>query len=319
MAVIINSKNDKSALPEQLRKLLPYKISDEIKRRIPPYCQIEEIRLRCDRYASVTSEGRNILLSCELTRDDRDSFLAAICDNSLYAHRETINNGYITLSGGIRVGICGRATIDGGRLLGVYDVSSMNIRIPHAATSVGEPICRLIRERKEARGVLIYAPPGEGKTTLLRGVCLRMSGGENPLRVCVIDTRGEIASFVSDKRLCLDVMSGYPRGLGIDIATRTMSPELIVCDEIGDVCEADAIISAQNSGVPFVASAHGSSLRGLLMRTAIARLHEARVFFSYVGIRRAGKGDFRYTVSDWEEADAILRGSWSDSCAFGGA
>ena len=317
MAVIINSKIDKNILPEQLEKILPYKISDEIKRRIPHYCQIEEIRLRCDRYASVTSEGKNVLLSHSLTREDMDTFLATICDNSLYAHRETINNGYITIAGGIRVGICGRATVDGGRLLGVYDVSSMNIRIPHTIKNVGEPVCRLLRAEGEARGVLVYAPPGEGKTTLLRAVCARMSGGERARRVCVIDTRGELAASLFDERLCLDVLSGYPRGLGIDIATRTMSPELIVCDEIGDEREADAIISAQNSGVPFVASAHSDSVENLLMRTAILRLHRSRVFSSYVGIRRAGNGDFRYTVTDWEDADEILHGSGCASCASG--
>ncbi len=319
MAVIINSETPGRTLPATLQKVLPYKLSDEIRRRIPIGLQIEEIRLRADRYASVTAEGKNIVLSYALTRDEMDSFLTAICDNSLYAHRETINNGYITLDGGIRVGICGRATVDGGRLLGVYDVSSMNIRIPHDIRRAGEPICRMLRTRTEGRGVLVYAPPGEGKTTLLRAVCSKMAGGESPWRVCVIDTRGELAASLFERRLCLDVLSGYPRGLGIDIATRTMSPELIVCDEIGDVSEAEAIISAQNSGVPFIASAHGDSIESLLMRTAVARLHAARVFSAYVGIKRAGNGDFRYTVSEWEEADAILHGSRSDSYTSGRA
>lgn len=314
MAVIINSEMKKQALPASLEKLLPYRLSDEIRRQIASPSQIEEIRLRRERYASVTVGGKNILLSYALTRAEMDNFLAAICDNSLYAHRETINSGYITLDGGIRVGICGRASIDGGRLLGIYDVSSMNIRIPHAIRNVGEPVCRLLRTSSEGRGVLVYAPPGEGKTTLLVAVCSKMAGGDKPHRVCVIDTRGEIAASLFDKRLCLDVLSGYPRGLGIDIATRTMSPQLIVCDEIGDVNEAEAIISAQNSGVPFVASAHGDNVHSLLMRTGIARLHNARVFCAYVGIKREGNGDFRYTVTDWEGADAILHGSGSNSC-----
>ena len=312
MAVTINSKMAKKGLPEALERILPYKLLDEIRRSVPDVFLIEEIRLRRDRCASVTIGGKNILLSTVLTKPEMENFLCEICDHSLYAHRETINCGYVTLEGGIRVGICGRASIDGGKLLGVYDVSSMNIRIPHAIKNVGESVCRLLRTKRDGRGVLIYAPPGEGKTTLLTSIALKMAGGERPKRVCVIDTRGELAASLRDRELCLDVLSGYPRGLGIDIATRTMSPELIVCDEIGDTHEAEAIISAQNSGVPFVASAHADNVEGLLRRTAIARLHGARVFFAYIGIKRA-VGDFIYTVNEWEEADAIFHGSGSDS------
>ena len=313
MAVIINSETCKRGLPPSLERILPYKLTDEIRRRVGDLSRIEEIRLRSGRCASVTLDGRNVMLSSVLSGEEMSNFLTAICDNSLYAHRETINSGYLTLEGGIRVGICGRASIDDGRLLGVYDVSSMNIRIPHAIRNVGEPLCRMLREASDGRGILVYAPPGVGKTTLLSAVTSKMAGGDAPRRVCVIDTRGELAATLKDKQLCLDVLSGYPRGLGIDIATRTMSPELIVCDEIGDANEAEAIISAQNSGVPFIASAHAEDVSGLLMRTAIARLHGARVFFAYVGIKRAA-GDFRYTVTDWEEADAILNCSRSNTC-----
>ena len=105
------------------------------------------------------------------------------------------------------------------------------------------------------------------------------------------------------------MLSGYPRGLGIEIATRTLNAQLIACDEIGADCEAEAIISAQNSGVPFVATAHADSISGLVKRSAILKLHKAGIFGRYVGIRRTDDGIFRYTVSDWEEADAILHGN----------
>ena len=314
MAVIITSEQSRSALPKSVEKILPYKLLDEIRKRIVNLDRIEEIRLRANRYASLTADGKNILLSYVLTSEEMERVLVSVCDGSLYAHRETINSGYITLEGGVRVGICGRARFEGGNILGVYDVSSMNIRIPHLIRNVGELICRLLRSRKG--GVLIYAPPGEGKTTLLSSVCSKMAGGDVPWRVCVIDTRGELSATLFDRRLCLDILSGYPRGIGIEIATRTMSPELITCDEIGDVREAEAIISAQNSGVPFIASAHADNVGSLLMRTAIARLHSARVFFAYVGIKRAGNGDFRYTVNYWEEADAILHGGGGNTCGI---
>ena len=95
-----------------------------------------------------------------------------------------------------------------------------------------------------------------------------------------------------------------------------MNAQLVVCDEIGDSCEAEAIISAQNCGVPLVASAHADSISGLLRRTGIARLHSASVFAYYVGIKRQGSELF-YTVSSWEDADDIIKnGGGIDSSAL---
>ena len=310
MAIVINAQRENQAIPRELLSILPYRLSDEI-RRVAGEEHVEEIRLRCDRYASVTIKNRSIMLSCILCRDEMNAFLSSICKNSLYAYKDTINNGYVTLHSGIRVGVCGRATIDNGQILGVYDISSMNIRIPMTIRRLGEPVCKILRSQKDGRGVLIYAPPGEGKTTLIASACAKMAGGEQPLRVCAVDTRGELSGVLSDKSLCLDILSGYPRGLGIEIATRTMNAQLIVCDEIGDVSEANAIISAQNSGVPFLATAHADNLRGLLSRTPVRMLHDAGVFGAYVGIKRSDSGEIRYTVNSWEEADAALYGGRS--------
>ena len=132
----------------------------------------------------------------------------------------------------------------------------------------------------------------------------------------MIDTRGELAFSLSGERLCLDILSGYPRDIGIEIATRTMSSQLIVCDEIGGVGEAEAIIAAQNCGVPFLASAHAENAGELLRRTGIAKLHAARIFGCYVGIKRRGVGDFTYTVTEWEEADLALQSCGSDTDNF---
>ncbi len=315
MAVKINSDIKKDILPQSLGRILPYRLSDEIRRVGVRHSRIEEIRLRCGYAASLTLENRNIMLDTVLSRDELDKILCAICEDSLYAHSETLGKGYITLEDGIRVGICGRAAIEGDKVIGIYDVSAMNIRIPKGILRVGEPICDMLRAFGKTRGVLIYSAPGEGKTTLLRSVTAKMASGEDALRVCVIDTRGELSFSLSGERMCIDILSGYPRGLGIEIATRTMNAQLIVCDEIGDTNEAESIVASQNCGVPFLASAHAESVGSLLMRTPIRRLHEARVFGAYVGIKRK-HDDFVYKITDWEEADAILQniGSGDSSC-----
>lgn len=290
----------KRALADEVPKLilsaLPYRLVDEIRSRWTGE-RLEEIRVRRGRRASLTLSGRNLMLDTILDGTEIDGTLTGMCSGSLYAYSDTINRGYISLPGGVRVGVCGRANCEGERMIGVHEISSLVIRIPHKASRVGEPICELLREFDRTRGVLIYSPPGVGKTTLLRGVISLLSSGERPLRTAVVDTRGELTFSVGGGDLCVDVLSGYPRALGIEIATRTLSAEVIVCDEIGDYTEAMALVSSHNCGVPLIASAHAGSVDELLRRTGIMLLHEANLFGAYVGIRRSHGMDFEYNIT----------------------
>ena len=304
--VIFERKKREALLPEMVSTLLPYRLVDEI--RAAGVSVIEEIRLRSGRAVSLTTPRGNVMLGTVLSRMELEAVLQSACDGSLYAHSETLCQGYVTLAGGIRIGVCGRATVEAGQILGVYGVTGLNIRLPGIHRRVGAPVCRLLREGRGDGGVLIYSAPGVGKTTLLRSVAAQMAGGGHPWRVVVVDTRGEIAPFLESPGLCVDVLSGYPKPEGIGIACRTMNAQLIVCDEIGGCEEAEAIVAAQNCGVPFVVTAHAASIEGLLRRSAILALHKARVFSHYVGIeRRVEGGDFLYTIRDWEEADVGIQ------------
>ena len=290
-------------VPAIILNALPYRLVDEIG-SIYDGSRIEEIRLRRGRQASLTVMGANRMLSVALEGGEIDAVLSQLCSGSLYAYSDTINQGYVALSGGIRVGVSGSAAREGDRVIGIREISSLVIRIPHRTPRVGEPICALVNRFSLGKGVLIYSPPGVGKTTLLRGVIARLAGGTNPLRTAVIDTRGELSFSTDGSELCVDVLSGYPRALGIDIATRTLGAQVIVCDEIGDYEEAMALVSSHNCGVPLVASAHAASVEELLMRTGLRLLHEARIFGAYVGIERDGNMNFRYKVKYWEDCRA---------------
>lgn len=282
-------------IPSLVLSALPYRLVEEIRGRWTGE-RIEEIRLRRGRRSSLTFSGRNLMLDTVLDGAEIDGVLTGMCSGSLYAYSDTINRGYISLPGGVRVGVCGRAGCEGERMLGVNEISSLAVRIPHKAARVGEPVCRLLREFGGNRGVLIFSPPGVGKTTLLRGVISLLASGDRPLRTAVVDTRGELTFSIGGSDLCIDVLSGYPRGLGIEIATRTLSAQVIVCDEIGDYVEAMALVSSHNCGVPLIASAHAGSVEELLRRTGIMLLHEADIFGAYVGIKRDRSGDFIYDV-----------------------
>lgn len=298
-------------LPKFLADILPSAVVREIWRYAPQGCgNVEEIRLRADRVASLTIDGHNVMTSLVMTARELFSLLTHMCGGSLYAYSDGINQGFLTLPDGVRVGVAGHASCEGGRVIGLTDITSLCIRLPHRHRAVGREIydllCSMERASGTPQGVLIYAPPGVGKTTLLRGVVTALAGGDHPRRTVVIDTRGELTFAIDAQHLCLDVLTGYPRPLGVEIATRTLGAQVIVCDEIGDCEEAVALTAAQGGGVPLVATAHAGHIGELLRRRGIRLLHDARLFGAYVGIRRDGQGDFIYQTTRWEEADRDL-------------
>jgi stage III sporulation protein AA len=134
----------------------------------------------------------------------------------------------------------------------------------------------------------------------------------------VVDTRGELGFDTEGRGLCLDILKGYPRARGVEIATRTLSAQVIICDEIGDTDEAMSMVSAHHGGVPLVASAHGGSLPELLRRTGIRLLHESGLFGAYVGIRRDGHGGFTYRVHTHGTAEGVLAGQYAAGLAVAG-
>ncbi len=295
-----------SNIPEFIRFALPERVRRDIEEAAAKQKRVEEIRLHCGRRVTLTSSGKNIPTSAVLTRQEIDRTLTRLCEGSVYAFRDTIAEGYIGLRGGVRVGVCGRAALSGGKICGVYDIDTLVLRIPHPSPSLGAEIAELIRKSRFTGGVLIYSPPGIGKTTLLRSLAKMMSSGEHAVRVSVIDTRGELGYSLGEPGLCLDILSGYPKHIGISIASRTLSPQLIICDEIGSRAEAEAICEAQGCGVPLIATAHASSVRELLGRSGMGILHRSGCFSAYVGISRSGEFGFSYEICKREDADVAF-------------
>lgn len=288
-------------LPSPLFEVLPLHLVDALRRCGAPCA--EEVRLHADRFSFVTAMGRSYRVSVRLSKGELGEILRRLCGGSLYAYQESIRRGYLPFEGGIRVGVCGRAALEEDKVIGISEISGLVVRIPHRIELSATPLLNRLRHKGSyLRGLLLYAPPGAGKTTLLRAVAREASSPEYGLRTVVVDTREELSYGLEGEKLQLNVLVGYPRRLGIEIAVRCLGAQLIVCDEIGDEGDSEAILSAANCGVPLVASTHAMRIEELLLRPCIARLHAARVFESYVGVERNTQNCFLYRFTSWEEA-----------------
>lgn len=298
---IIERKSKRELLPQALKDLLPPRLCEGI-----AACgagQAEEIRIHAGRLSTVTCGGRNYATGVLLSEKEVADLFSAMCGGSIYAYQSKICNGYITLLGGIRVGVCGRAAVDGGKVVGVGEISGLTIRLPHCHRVSATPIMNVLREARGVGGVLIFSPPGVGKTTCLREAAREAANPEGGKRTVIVDARAEFSGTLEGEGLLLDILVGYPPEVGIDIAVRTLGAELIICDEIGTEAEALAILSAANRGVPILASAHARTFSELLARPGIRQLHRAKIFAAYAGLSRNSLGGFDYVIRSREEAD----------------
>ena len=254
---------------------------------------ISEIRIRADHRIRVTVGGREYLADCIMTAGEIGELVFSLCGSSMYAHADTINRGYISLPHGIRVGVCGHAVTDGGKITAVRSFSSLCIRIPRRCPGAGQAISDALSDCDVCSGVLVYSPPGVGKTTALREYC----AAERDRRIAVIDTRSELGFAAADSPCC-DILDGYPRSVGIECALRSLAPDVIVCDEIGSDADKAALMSCAEAGVSFVCSAHGSDADGIMKRSVIAECFAAGLFDALIGLKRDENGnvtaDVRY-------------------------
>ncbi len=226
-----------------------------------------------------------------------------LSDSSFYAIEEELRRGYITLPGGHRAGLSGRAVLSHGEIKNIKDISSINIRIARPIRGLAAPLLdRLLDQQRRIHHTLIVSQPRGGKTTLLRDLTRTLSNGEDilPLRVGIVDERSELAAMrhgIAQLPIGIrsDVMDGCPKAEGINILIRSMGPEAIVCDEIGRPEDADAILEAINTGVKMICSAHAGSAEEILSRPVLKKLLAEKAFERIILLsRREGPGTLEW-------------------------
>lgn len=214
-----------------------------------------EIRLRTGQPIVLETTRGRFLLDRKATPEEIADCIKSFCHYSLHSYERELREGFITLKGGHRAGFCGSAVLHGDRIDMVKNISSINIRIAREIPGAAEPLEQTVFD-SDFRGLLIVGKPMSGKTTVLRDLC-RIIG--NSRKLAVIDTRSEIAATYNgvpqnDVGVHTDVLNGYPRSEGMEIAVRTLSPEYIACDEITG--EHDFTTLCLGAGVKLIFTAH---------------------------------------------------------------
>lgn len=210
-----------------------------------------------------------------VSESDIKHIFQAICDNSVYAYTEEIRQGFITVAGGHRFGFVGRASVSNGAIEGFREISSVNVRIAHEIVGAANNIMSKIVDNGRVRNTIIISPPNMGKTTLLRDIARQVSN--SGIKVAIADDRGEIAAVYkgvpqNDVGINTDVIDNAPKGEAIVLLLRSMSPQVIISDEISTHSDANAVLQALGTGAAVIASAHGDDLESVRSRETLKSL-----------------------------------------------
>ncbi len=281
---------------------------------------LEEIRLRADKPLVLQNYVREWFIGSDglpsskpsgsfiVTREDIKATIELMSENSIYAYQDEIKNGFITIRGGHRVGLAGRVVLDGAFVKNIKDISGLNIRLSNQIFGCASRVLRyLIKNSNDIYNTLIISPPQCGKTTILRDIARSLGNGIPELgfggvKVAIVDERSEIAACLkgvpqNDVGLRTDVLDGCPKNIGMKMMIRSMSPNVIITDEIGNDGDREAVHNVLNAGVRIITTAHGYNISELKSRKEVLMLVEDKVFERYIVLDDSdGPGSIREIV-----------------------
>ena len=266
---------------EEVYKMLPDNIKNNVKEFLVLE-EVQEIRIKIGKPIIIVLSFQEKILDYIATKDDLRYMISKISNYSLYAFEEEIKQGYITLKGGHRVGLAGECVISKGEVRTIKNISSLNIRICKEIVGASNKVMRLITENNRVYNTLIVSPPKCGKTTILRDISRNLSNGMYQInlkgkKVTIVDERSEIAACYNgipqmNVGIRTDVLDNIPKAIGMIMAIRSLSPEVLICDEIGTDSDLEALNMAFNSGVNIIVTVHGYDIDDIYNRRIFKEL-----------------------------------------------
>ncbi|WP_035290157.1 stage III sporulation protein AA [Clostridium sp. KNHs214] len=266
--------------------------------------KLQEIRIRIGKPIILGINNNEFLKDYIPKEEELKSIVQRFSSYSLYAFDEEIRQGYITIKGGHRIGICGSCVVEKDRIKTIKNISSINIRICRQIKGCADKIMPFLIEQGDIMNTIIISPPKCGKTTLIRDITRNVSNGIKGMitgkKVSVIDERSEISGCYlgvpqMDVGIRTDVLDSCPKSYGISMAIRSMAPEVIVSDEIGTYRDMENIILALNSGVKVITTIHGYDEKDLYRRPVFKEIMDNKVFTRAIILSNAkGVGTVEY-------------------------
>ncbi|MGF9963109.1 stage III sporulation protein AA [Bacillus rhizoplanae] len=259
------------------------------------YDTLEEIRIRIGRPLECIARGKAYFYNYIVTVEDAAYLLNKLSQYSLYTMEEELKRGYVTLRGGHRVGLAGKVIMEKSAVKMIRDVASFNIRIARQKMGIAEPLLPYLYQKRWLN-TMIIGPPQTGKTTLLRDVARCMSAGVPgqhvpSYKVGIVDERSEIAGCVKGVPQYefgprVDVLDACPKAEGMMMMIRSMSPDILIVDEIGRQEDSEAIMEAVHAGVQLFISAHGYGYEDILKRPSLRKIIELGVFERFIELSK---------------------------------
>lgn len=232
--------------------------------------RVIEIRLRngqpiviklLDRRCYLSNDGLTIIknqaIICELL--DIQDIILNLTENSLYAYNDRLKNGFLTNDTGVRIGIAGECVFADNEIVTIKNVSSINIRIPNFVKDCSKKVFNYMAS-KNLYNALIISTPGYGKTTILKDLCLKLNECFSK-NILIIDERGEFKGIEGEN---IDVVRFSNKYYAFNYCIRSLSPEIIVTDELVTKSDWQCVQNAVNSGLNIIASVHSSCVQELI-------------------------------------------------------